>query len=222
MAAFSTGDGRPEFLRKLLEIRNDPQVKRLALQRARDPDLAEDALDETYYAVAQVRHPERINDLRAYFCKVLIRKVNYLRYQLGAALVEDFSRVAESHQDECGYRSRPPRPHDESVSLDLLLKAWLRCFAAQRVELASRVAGRSPDSARYCDVIVTVAEWLLPAIITGDVSDANFNSALLAEDPEWFDEPGCAENTRHQRLSRARADIRALLRSIINRDDLYP
>ena len=90
----------------------------------------------------------------------------------------------------------------------------------ERGELATRVPGRSPDPGRYRDVIVAVAELVLLAIVAGDVSDADSNQALRAAYPQWFGEPGCADNTCHQRFSRARADVRDLLRAIISRDEL--
>ena len=97
-----------------------------------------------------------------------------------------------------------------------------RAFAAERGELATGCLAAPPIPARYRDVIVTVAELVLLAIVTRDVSDADSNAGLRAAYPEWFDEPGCAENTCHQRFSRARADVRGLLCTIISRDDLYP
>ena len=69
-------------------------------------------------------------------------------------------------------------------------------------------------------MIVTVAEQVLRAIMVEDISDTDYNTALRAAYPEWFAEPGYPQNTYHQRFSRARADVRALLRTIINPDDL--
>jgi DNA-directed RNA polymerase specialized sigma24 family protein len=222
MSGTVTPDGRPDFRQELLAIREDPKVRNFALARAGDPELAKDALHETYCAVLRVRNPQQIRNLRAYFYRALTNAVNQLRYQLGAALVEDFGRVAETHQDEPGCHPAPPRPLDETVGIDLLARTWLGHFAAERGELATRVPDRSPDPCRYCDVIVTIAQLVLLAIVTGDVSDADSNPALRAAYPQWFAEPGCAENTCHQRFSRARADVRGLLRTIISRDDLYP
>ncbi len=45
---------------------------RLASGYAGDPHLAEDALQEAYWAVSQVRDAQRIENPRAYFCTVLI------------------------------------------------------------------------------------------------------------------------------------------------------
>ena len=211
---------RQRFLEQLAEVRQDPKVKSLALLRAGDPELAKDALSEAYFAVA--RHgPKGIKDLRAYYCRTLINLVNDLRYQFGASLTDDVERVADSHQDRSGSRPRP-RPVDESVCIHLLAEAWLEPFTTRRGELTAQVPGRSPDPLRYRAVIVTASERVLRANVTADVCDADSNSELTAAYPEWFAAPGSAENTRHQRFCRARADVRELLSSIVSRDDLYP
>ena len=46
--------------------------------------MAEDALQETFYLLAKISQPQHIDDLRKYFCKVLIHSVYRLRGQLGA------------------------------------------------------------------------------------------------------------------------------------------
>jgi hypothetical protein len=222
MPSTTTPAGRPEFHEELRKIREDPQVMTFALAHARgDLDLAQDGVDDAYWAVGRVRHPEQIVNLRAYFYRTVSNAINRLRNQLGAVLVEDFEAVAETHQDKPGCHPLPPRPLDDAVSLSLLTPTWLEPFAARRAELITRVPGRSPDRALYRDVIVTIAERLLLAIIIGDVCDADANPALCAAYPGWFAEPDAAENTLHQRYSRARADVRGLLQGIINRDDLH-
>ena len=221
MPSTTTPAGRPEFHEELRKIREDPQVMAYVLALAGNLDLARDALNETYCAVARVRNPECIEDLRAYFCRVLRRTVNKLRYQLGATLLEDFDQAVEAHQDKPGCHPLPPQPVAETVSSGLLARDWLEPFAADREELASRVPGRSPRPAYYRGVVVAVSGQVLFAIVTGDVCDADSNPALRAAYPEWFAEADAAENTLHQRCSRARADVRRLLQSIIDRDDLY-
>jgi DNA-directed RNA polymerase specialized sigma24 family protein len=211
--------GRQHFLEQLREIWQDPAVKRLALRRSGDPELASDVLNQAYYAVAR-RGPEGIRDLRAYYCRTLINVVSDLRSHSAVSLTEDFERIAESHQDKPGCES-VPRLVDETVCSRLLAAAWLEPFAAQRGELAGQVPRRSSDPNHYRAVIVAVSERVLRANATSDVSDADSNPELIAAYPEWFAEPGCAENTRHQRFSRARADVRDLLRTIVSRDDLY-
>ena len=211
-------DGRPDFHRELLAIRNDPEVRSLARRRAGAPDLAEDALQEAYCAVAGVKNPERIKDLRAYFCRVLINKVYDLRGQLGATTVEDFEALANTRPYVVG--PARPRSVDEVVGTELLAHTCLQRFATQRDDLGRAVADRSPDPDRYRDVIVTVAERVLYAILAGDVSQADVNDALRAAYPEWFGEKGGADNNAHQRFSRARADVRDLLKAIVNPDEL--
>ena len=222
MLTTTTPDRWPDFQQDLLAIRNDPGVRSLALRRARDPELAEDALQASYCAVARVANPAAIRNLRAYFCRVLLREVHRLRGQLGATLMEDFTSVADAYQGRSGGNLPARRPLAETVSTHLLAEAWLEPFAARRQKLADDMPGRSPDPRRYRDVIVNVAERVLCRIITEEISDADYNTALSTAYPEWFDEPGCAENTRHQRFRRAREDVRALLRRIISRGDLNP
>ena len=74
---------RSDYLGHLTVIREDPQVKKLARTWAEDPDLAEDALQETFYVIAGIEHPERIEDLKKYFCSLVVRKALWLRGQLG-------------------------------------------------------------------------------------------------------------------------------------------
>jgi len=213
---FNPPDGLTDLHRELLAIRNDPEVRSLARRRAGALDLAEDALQDAYCAVAGVKNPERIKDLRAYYCRVLINKVYDLRGQLGATLVEDFETLVETRPYRVGSSSARPRPFDEVVLADTCLER----FAAQRDNLRAAVAERSTDPDRYRDVIVTVAEQVLRAILDGDVSQADTNDALRAAYPEWFGEKGRANNNAHQRFSRARADVRDLLKAVVNRDEL--
>ena len=215
-------DRWPDFQQDLLAVLDNPRVKGLALRRAGDHDLAEDALQATFCAVSRVADPAAIRDLTAYVCKVLIREIYSLRGQLGATLVEDFASLADARQGRSG--DSPPLPQliAETVSMRLLAEAWLEPFAIRRRELTDSAPNRSPDPRHYRDMIVNVAECMLCRIITEIVTDADFNAALSTAYPEWFDEPGCAENTRHQRFRRAREDVRSLLRTIIDPDDLKP
>jgi hypothetical protein len=221
LSSSRTPAGWPVFHDELLAILEDPKVRFFARARAGgDRDLALDALNEVYWAISRVRNPERITNLRAYVLRAVCNAINGQR-DLGAVLVENFAAVADRHQDVPGCRPLPPRPHDETVSLYLLAQTWLEQFETRRVELIADVPGRSPDRARYRNVIAVSAEWLLLGIISGDVCDADYNPALCAAYPEYFAEPDTAENTLHQRCSRARGDVRSLLQSIIDRGDLY-
>ena len=45
-----TASDTPDFQQELLAIREDPEVRSLALRRAKSPEMAEDALQAAYYA----------------------------------------------------------------------------------------------------------------------------------------------------------------------------
>jgi DNA-directed RNA polymerase specialized sigma24 family protein len=215
-------DGQAAFFAELLAIREDPKVRGLALRRAGDRDLAEDALQEAWYAVAQVRDPGRIENLRAYFCRTLINKVYDLRGHQEPALVEDFESLAESQQGAAGCTPAPPRPVPDLVSTRLLTRIWLDRLNARRESLTKAVPGRSSDPSRYRTLIVSVAEQVLRAIVDGGVSDADSNQALRAAYSQWFGEKADAANNVHQRFSRARGDVRDVLAAIVHRDELDP
>jgi len=134
-------DGRSDYLEQLAAIREDPKVKNLARRQAGDSELAEDALQETYYAVARMENPERIVDLRAYYYRVLMRNIHRLRSQLGAILIEDFGIVADTCQRKPGGEP-PPLPFDEAVGSHLLIQGFLRYLALHRATLTRMVPGR--------------------------------------------------------------------------------
>jgi hypothetical protein len=170
--------------------------------------------------MARIKDPRGIEDPKAYFCRVLIRVINALRGQLGAILPDDFASLADGYQGKaCG--EALPRPVDETVAANLLARGWLEHFIAERESLTAAVPGRSPDPGRYRALIVSVAEQVLRSIIIADVCDADGNPALRAAYPGWFNDDGGTTGNAHQRFSRARADVRSLLRMIISRDDLY-
>jgi DNA-directed RNA polymerase specialized sigma24 family protein len=215
----STLAGRPDFLQELQAIWADPRIRRIAWSRAGDPDLVEDTLQEAYCAVAQHRNPAAIRDLRAYFVTTLLRKIQQLRGQLGAVPVDDVETLADTSAGKNG-DNRPQRPFDETVGTSLLARAWLRRLAAERESVAATVPSRSSDPGRYRCLIVSVAEQVLRANVTADVSDADSDPALVTAYPEWFAQEGCGTDNAYQRFSRARADVRSLLQAIISREDL--
>ena len=80
-------------------IWQDPEVRRLAARRGGNPDLGQDALLGVVAAVARVSDLTRIENLKAYFCRVLINEVYCLRGQLAAARPCDPAALARhGHQ----------------------------------------------------------------------------------------------------------------------------
>jgi DNA-directed RNA polymerase specialized sigma24 family protein len=218
--ATTASDSQPDFQQELLAIREDPEVRRLALRRAMNPEMADDALQAVYYAVfRRVKNPPPIEDLRAYFRKTLIREIYRQVRQLRAEAPEDVTILADMRQGQTGTTSPAPRPFPEEVSIRLLGRGWLRAFTARRGELAARVPRRSGDPVRYQRLIVRVAEHMLRTIL-GENADADINAVLIREYAEWFATRDSSENTRHQRLLRARNDVCALLKTIVERGDL--
>lgn len=210
---------RSNYLDQLTLIREDPQVKKLARVRAGDPDMAEDALQETFYLLAKISQPQRIEDLRKYFCKVLIRSIYRLRGHLGAVAVDDAGALVDASGRGLGGEPSPPL-FDEVTHTNMVARNWHDRLAKQRVGLTGSVPGRSPEPGRYRDVIMTTAEGMLLAIVTGDFREVDLNLALRAAYPEWFAERRVAMGNIHQRLTRARSDIRDLLKTVISLDEL--
>jgi DNA-directed RNA polymerase specialized sigma24 family protein len=221
MDSAATPAGRQDYLQRLLALTEDAKVKRFALARAGDRELAEDALQETYDTMARIKDPSRIEALEPYFYRVLTRVIYALRARLkSVVLLEDFPELADASEGKAP-GGAPPRPVDETVALDLLAREWLERFMAKRASLTAAAPGRSHDPVRYRQLVVSVAEQILRSIAASDVPDADSNAALRAAFPEWFAEFGGTVGNVHQRFSRARADVRGLLRTIVKRDDLY-
>ena len=220
MHSINPEDWRETVRQQLAAIREDPRIVGLALRHAGDPDLAEDALQSAFIAVAWLENLEEIKNLRAYFCTVLVREVYRQRGQLGACLVEDFVRVAEAHQDSAGCHPVAPPRTDEAACRSVQGQIWLERFATGRDCLRAAIPARSSDPDRYRAVIDAAAEHILRDGINGEPRGADTNDAFRAAFPDYFDQPGAAVNTLHQRFRRARADVRALLQAVVNRDEL--
>lgn len=215
----TTASDKPDFQQELLAIREDPEVRSLALRRAKNPEVAKDALQATYYAVSRVANPGSIGNLRAYFCRSLIHEIYRELGQLHATAQEDFSGLVDMRPNRVVSSSPAPRPFSESVNIRLLGQGWLRAFATRYTELAARVPRRSRDPVRYQKLIVRVAEHVMRTIL-GENADVDINALLRQGYAEWFVVASSAENTRDQRLLRARADVCALLKTVVDRGDL--
>jgi DNA-directed RNA polymerase specialized sigma24 family protein len=214
--------GSLDFQQSLLEVRHDPQVIGLARRWAGAPDLAEDALQIAYYNVATARHPQRIDNLHAYFVKVLKNEIAALRAQgqkttplpkPGAAL-----EAAQHTIAVCG--SARSRPLDDLVRTSLLARSVRTRLAAQRMGLLLAIPARSEDLRRYRAVIYASAEQVLVDSLNGEASDADSNDAFRAAYPGYFAQPGASANLLHQRFRRAREDVKALLQAVVDRDEL--
>ena len=57
MSSATTPAERQDYLQRLLAIAEDAKVKRFALARAGDLELAEDALQQTYDSMARIKDP---------------------------------------------------------------------------------------------------------------------------------------------------------------------
>jgi DNA-directed RNA polymerase specialized sigma24 family protein len=211
----------PGFHEQLLKLCTDPGIWRFALRRAGHRDLAEDAIQETYYSVSRVKDPEHIRDVRAFFCRSLSHEISHQRGQQTPVPVED-TFVTAAGPGSPSPATAPPRSVEDTAIWLVLTETWLKRFRRERARLEALVAGRSANPRRYRQVIVAVTEQLLCAAASSCVSWADSNEALQAAYPAWLDEDGCDLATIYQRLSRARRDVRLLLTSIVNRADLSP
>jgi hypothetical protein len=205
------------FLDDLAKLVQDPAIRRLAERRARSRDLAEDALQDTFRAVGQMQHPEAINDLRAFFCKSLIRTINR-QFALSAPIpADDIDAIADSR-----LMLSPGPSSSASVAseahLRLLAEVALTRLERDRAELMAMVPPRSGDPLRYQSTIIAVAATILCLLIEGPVTMADWNAVLRSEYPQWCDKPGLAHDAMYQRLSRARGDVQLLLRAILPRE----
>ena len=93
---------------------------------------------------------------------------------------------------------------------------------AAEAAVTGTIPGRSAHPDSYRDCIVAMAEAILEAASVDELADMKPSEELVARYPEWLDDSGCAENSHQQRLCRALADLRALLKQIVHCEDLLP
>jgi DNA-directed RNA polymerase specialized sigma24 family protein len=210
----------PSFHDELARIRQDPQIWRLAMRRAGSRELAEDALQETYYSVARVKDPGHIENLRAFFCRALINQISHLRGQLNPIPVEDPEVLVGTRPENGQILAAAARPVDEAAAWRQLAATWRKRFRLERERLKALVPKRSSDPRRYREVIVAAAAKILHAAADGSVNWADSDDVLRAAYPDWFDEPGCTRDTYYQRLGRARREMQVLLMAVVGRDEL--
>jgi DNA-directed RNA polymerase specialized sigma24 family protein len=210
-----------DYRDELLNFWKDPAIRRFAQFRAGCRELAEDALQEVFYSLDRVKQPERIENPRAFFRTALVREIEHQRRQLGPRPVESLETAAGYRRQDILWADPADRGVDKNAVIAVLAETWLIRFRRDREQLAAKVPDRSPRPDCYRSAILAAAETILRSLVAGIVSSADCNEALQAALPGWFDAPGCSEHNRYQRLSRARQDIRALLKKVIDREDLF-
>ena len=215
MDSLSAPGGSSDFQQELLALWQDPQVRSFVRKLAGDCDLIEDLWQAALCAVGTVKHPEHIDDRRAYFVTVLKHEA-YRLYALSRA-----TPVENPDQHGalvCG--QAPARPVADTACTSVQAESWFDRLHTERACLEAAVAARSDDPAFYRAVIYTSAEGVLRDGINAEPSEADSNEALRAAYLEYFAQPGASANLLHQRFSRARADVRALLQAVVQRDEL--
>lgn len=209
----------PNFDERVAALCQDRDIRLFAIKYARDHQLAEDALQETYYAVARVRDPARIEDLRKYFCRALKNQIGRLTEQAGPPPTGDVDAVLGAKATGGRRPSARSSPCEERGVRTAQEATWLGLL---RETSAVSVPERSGNPERYQGVVAAIARWVLQALLAGEVSATDVNGLLISQYPEWFAATGSSPDTYHQRLSRARRDVFDLLASVVGRDELLP
>jgi hypothetical protein len=197
---------------ELAAIAGDPGMRRLAWRLA--GDLADDLLQETWYAVARTRGRESIVNLRGYFYRTMVNTWRHMS--------QDLARQARATGDlDAAAGAFGGMPSAENDALGRLDAATRRDrLRRRRAELWPTIPPYSTDPYRYRGVIWAVAESA--ATGAGPVTRTELNDALITAYPEWFGEPGVKAGTLHQRRCRARETVWRLLSTILDRHDLRP
>jgi DNA-directed RNA polymerase specialized sigma24 family protein len=201
---------------RLLQLWQDQQVRGYARRYAGDLDVADDALQSTYYAMAKLKHLAEIENMKAYFYQVLRREIARERGELGAIPIEDVAHAVEDHQPGTRTQDASSAGFEDHVCTSVQFWYLHKRLVADRDKLLASVAERLPDPGRYREVIYDAAEAILSAGMKGEPSEADRNEAFRVSYPEYFAQPGAAANTCHQRFVRARADVRALLQALVS------
>lgn len=197
---------------ELAAIACDPGMRRAAWRLA--GDMADDLLQETWYAMARTAARESIENPRGYFYKTMVNTWRHLRQNLARHGIpaDDLDAAAGAA------KGMPSAEHDALARLDAAARR--ERLRARRAELWLTIPAYSPDPYRYREVVMTVAE----AAVGGDgpVSRNELNEALMAAYREWFGEPCVTAGTLQQRRCRARQAICRLLAAVLRPDDLRP
>ncbi len=195
---------------ELAAIACDPGMRRAAWRLS--GDMADDLLQETWYAMARTAARESIENPRGYFYKTMVNTWRHLRQDLArhGISADDLDAAAGAA------KGMPSAEHDALVRLDAAARRGR--LRARRAELWLMIPPYSSDPHRYRGVVMTVAETA--AAGDGPVSRAELNEALVEAYSEWFGEPGVKPGTLQQRRCRARQAIWRLLADVLGPEDL--
>lgn len=196
---------------ELAAIAFDPGMRRAAWRLA--GDMADDLLQETWYAMARTAARDSIVNQRGYFYKTMINTWRHLRQDLARHGIpaDDLDAAAGASS------GMPSAEHDALARLDAVARRGR--LRRRRAELWLSIPPYSPDPYRYREVVMTVAE---AAAGDGPVSRSELNEALMAAYPDWFGERGVKPGTLQQRRCRARQAIWRLLAAVLRPEDLRP
>jgi DNA-directed RNA polymerase specialized sigma24 family protein len=211
------------FHEELARIATDPDMFRRALGRARSRELAEDAMQETVRAIAERRNPTTIENLPGFFYVALMREIDHQLGRPAAIPAADIGPLYDRGPDRASPATPvPPASVHDEVRVRILAQAVLERFEREhaRAMLIALVPARSDDPRSYRTAVVSAARAVFELLLDGHVTAADWNAILKAASPQWCGEPGLARATMDQRLSRARRDVQALLRSLLPRDQL--
>lgn len=169
--------------------------------------------------------PEWIINLRAYFVRTLKNEITSL-YSIRepVLLVDELEILSPPQPGPALYGPAFEPTVDDQACRMLQMQIWYEPHAAQRDSLIAGIPARSNDPSRYRALISARAEPVLLGHLGHlglQPNDPDFPKSLRAAYPEYFAQPGLAPNTLDQRISRVRDDIKALLRAIINPDELF-
>jgi DNA-directed RNA polymerase specialized sigma24 family protein len=216
----STPDGSSDFPRQVQEILEDPKVIAFAVRRV-GRELAKDVLQSAYLHIISVQHPEDIRNLRSYCFTTVANEIRALYALTQPVLVDDVETLTSPEPSPALYGAAPERAVVDQACTAAQTQVWLDRHAARRGELIAKIPARSANPARYREVIYAAAKQAFFCHLSLEPNDPAFPEVLKEVYPEYFDAQDVMPNTLHQRISRARDDIKATLQLIIKRDELY-
>jgi Sigma-70 region 2 len=197
---------------ELAAIACDPGMRRAAWRLA--GDMADDLLQEAWYAMARTAARESIENPRGYFYKTMVNTWRHMRQDLARHGIpaDDLDAAAGAA------KGMPSAEHDALARVGAAARRGR--LRARRAELWLMIPPYSPDPYRYRGAVLAVAE--AAAAGDGPVSRGELNEALVEAYPAWFGEPGVRPGTLQQRRCRARRAIWRLLAAAFGPDDLRP